>query len=417
MTQHDRVPLTLIGGLSPTANTRLTDTLRAGDPGTAVVHHDLRHIGSGVVRRRLQLGHRDQLTALELAHGCVSCTLREDLLPLLRRLGRMPEVRRILVRLDPAMEPEPVSWALHHVLVGDRPVLADLRIEAVYSALDHASWFEAATGEDTLAECGLQASAEDERTLAQVALAQVEFADVLVLDGVATDGWSAARTAAVLDRVAPTAPRVELAGADGSTLRAAVPAEARRGELTDQHGALLRGQPPLHTDCGICLFTFTARRPFHPQRLHAAIDVLLDGVVRTRGRAWVASQPDVAFWIESAGGGLGIGHAGGWLAAAEGPEWLEVSPERRTLAALRWDPAFGDRAQELVIVAHQAIPEEIEAALHGALLTDEELAAGEQAWLRYPDPFGSWHEEPCADNELAPGRHDAGAQTGKDDTL
>jgi len=52
------------------------------------------------------------LTVLELAHGCVSCTLREDLLPLLRRLARRPEVTRIVVRLDEAMEPEPVSWAI-----------------------------------------------------------------------------------------------------------------------------------------------------------------------------------------------------------------------------------------------------------------------------------------------------------------
>ncbi|KDN16005.1 ribosome hibernation factor-recruiting GTPase MRF [Amycolatopsis rifamycinica] len=415
MTHHPRVPLVLVSGLAGGPNAELAELLRAAGPGTAVVHHDLREIHSGVVRRRLRLGERDELTVLELAHGCVSCTLREDLLPLLRRLARRPEVTRIVVRLDEAMEPEPVSWAIRNVLVGDHPVHDDVDLRAVLTVVDCASWLADATGDDELADRNLQGSPEDERTVAQVALSQVEFADVLVLAGAATDAWSAAKASAVLDRVAPSVPRVELSRIDGHSALDAVPANARRGEVTDMHGALLRGEPPLHPDCGIALLTFTARRPFHPSRLHDALDVLLDGVVRTRGRAWVASQPDVAFWIESAGGGLGLGHAGPWLASPDGPKWTDVSPERRTLASLRWDPVHGDRAQELVVVTDQATPDEVEAALRGALLTDEELAQGPEAWLRYPDPFGNWHEEPCEDTEPDPARHDATAANRKED--
>ena len=398
MPQRPRVPLVLVSGLAPAPNDALAALLLDASPGTAVVHHDLREIGSGVVRRRLRLRGRDETTPLELAHGCVNCTLREDLLPLLRRLARMPAVDRIVVRLDEAMEPEPVSWAVRNVLVGDRPVSDDVEFEAVFTVVDCVRWLADVTGDDLLAERGLQGSPEDERTVAQVALSQAESADVLVLANAAPDAWTAAKSSAVLDRVAPSVPRVELARSTVAELFAAVPADARRGAVTDLHGALLRGEPPLYADCGIELVQFTAQRPFHPERLHEAIDLLLDGVVRTRGRAWVASQPDVAFWIESAGGGLGIGHAGPWLAAPDGPDWAEVSPERRTLASLRWDPVHGDRAQELVIVTDQATPAEIETALREALLTDAELAEGEAVWREYPDPFGNWHEDPCEDS-------------------
>ncbi|GAB4933978.1 hypothetical protein MAHJHV33_48520 [Mycobacterium avium subsp. hominissuis] len=34
----------------------------------------------------------------------------------------------------------------------------------------------------------------------------------------------------------------------------------------------------------IRLVEFNSRRPFHPGRLHACLDLLLDGVIRTRGR-------------------------------------------------------------------------------------------------------------------------------------
>ncbi|QWF85543.1 ribosome hibernation factor-recruiting GTPase MRF [Amycolatopsis sp. CA-230715] len=421
MTDDPRVPLTVLSGLAPGPSTALADALHLGDARTAVVHHDLRRIGDGVVRRRLRLGPRDQLTALELAHGCVSCTLREDLLPLLRKLARMPEVDRIVLHLDEAMEPEPVSWAIENVLVGDRPVSEDVAIEAVVTVLDTARWLADATGDETLDERGLIASPEDERTVAQVLLSQAEFADVLVLAGVPADGWSAAKTDAVLTRLAPAAARIELSILDprgagvAAALRAAVPSGARRGRVTDMHGPLLTGEPPLHPDCGVALFTFTATRPFHPGRLHDAIDVLLDGVVRTRGRLWVASQPDIAFYLESAGGGLGIGHAGPWLASPDGPAWDQVSPERRTLASLRWDPVHGDRAQEIVVLTDRATPEEIEAALGGALLTDEELADGPSAWRAYPDPFGEWHEEPCDDTEVPDNTAAAQAQNRKDD--
>ncbi|MFC4003467.1 ribosome hibernation factor-recruiting GTPase MRF [Prauserella oleivorans] len=397
MTDSQRVPLVLVGGLADVPVRLVADRLCGTDRATAYVHHDLRRIDDGVVRRHIRLGACEHLATLQLAHGCVSCTLREDLLPLLRGLARQPEVRRIVVRLDAAMAPERVCRELHNGVVDDVPVLDDMEIEAVVTALDQSTWFAAATGDDSLREHGLHGGPDDDRTLAQLAVAQVEFADVVVLAGTAPDAWTAARTGAVLERLAPSAALLELSGVDAESVRAAAPPDSPHGLPRDPHGWLVQGEPPLQPDCGVELLTFEAQRPFHPLRLHEAIDVLLDGVVRTRGRAWVASRPDEMFWIESAGGGLGIRHAGPWLASPHGPAWEDVSAERRTVAALRWHPVWGDRAQELVILTHRADPAELEQALRHALLTDRELADGREAWARYPDPFGTWHTDPCDD--------------------
>lgn len=406
MSTSTRTPLVLISGLALHPATALADRFHGVD-GTAVVGYNLREVTHGVVRRRLQLGRHDRLSVLELAHGCVSCTLREDLLPLLRTLAQRPEVGRIVVRLDEAMEPEPVCYALENVLVGGRSMDEFVELEGVITVVDDATWFDSASGDRTLHDCGLIASPEDERTLAQVAVSQVEFADVLVCAGRPPDTWTAARTAAIYDRIAPGTPRLPLDDQNALDVLAAIPAGARRGEITDPHGPLLRGQPPLGADCGVATLLFSDHRPFHPERLHDAMEVLLDGVVRTRGRAWVASQPDAALWLESAGGGLGVGHAGPWLSADDGPGWDDVSAERRALASLRWHPHFGDRAQELVVVTHRASPSEIESALTGALLTADELAAGPEAWATYPDPFGEWHIEPCEDTDVPDNRTDA----------
>jgi G3E family GTPase len=396
---HDRrVPLVLVGGLAATAAGQVADELLEAKDGTAVVHHDLRHIAEGVVRRRLRHQETDRTVVLELAHGCVSCTLREDLLPLVHDLAKREDVRRIVLHLDPVLEPEAVCWALHHVVVGEHTTDHVARIEVVVTAVDQATWLQDASGDEPLADRGLMASAEDERTVAQVVVGQVEFADVLVLAGSAGDAWETSRLHAVLDRLAPTAVRAELGGVEWCTN---VRVDARRGQLDGPHAPLLRGQPPLESECGVSVVLFSERRPFHPKRLHDNMDVLLDGVIRTRGRVWVASQPDVALWLESAGGGLRVGHAGPWLATLEPDDWASVSEDRRAMAALTWDPYYGDRSQELVVIAHDAQAEDITTMLREALLTDAELADGSVVWDRYPDPFGSWHVDPCDDLEVS----------------
>ncbi|CAM4095897.1 ribosome hibernation factor-recruiting GTPase MRF [Kibdelosporangium persicum] len=369
-----RVGLVIVAGLPRRQASAVATRLMHAAPGSVVVHHDLRDIAQGFVVRRQKSAAREEVTRLELAHGCVSCTLREDLLPLLAKLAESDGVHRVIVHLDPTIEPEPVCWAIRALPVW---------VTGVVTVVDMTTWLADATGDEELAERGFGVAEGDDRTVAQVAVGQAEFADAIVLTGAGADAWTDARTSAVLQRIAPLAKKV--AFTDAVHALRDLPEEARRGRVDRWFDPLLHGQPPLESDCGVSLTVFTERRPFHPHRLHDAIGVLLEGVVRVRGRFWLASQPDVALWFESAGGALRIGQGGPWLATMD--DWSAECPQRTVKASLEWHPRFGDRVQELTIVAHQAHPDELTAALHAALLSDEELAEGEEAWLRYPDPL------------------------------
>lgn len=350
-------------------------------PGTLVVGH--RFDGQVVVRTVSWPGSSSD-AALEIAYGCVSCTIRDDLLVLLRRLHRRRDVSRIVVALPPWLEPEPICWAIRnvHVRVGpgyiDGPAARDVVIAGVVTCVDATRWRHQATGDDDL---------PDGRTVAQVVVGQAEFADVLVLSE------PDPATLAVLRRLAPRArktvgtARVELALGH-------LEPDSPRGQGIGPYNPLLTGQPPLDADGQITLVEFSARRPFHPQRLHAAMEKLLDGVVRTRGRAWLSTRVDDVMWIESAGGGLRFSNAGKWVAAMEPPERCHLAPERLALAGLHWDPMFGDRQVSMVILVCGANPAEITDALGGALLTDDELSRPDD-WRHAGDPFGDWHEEPC----------------------
>ena len=385
-----RTPVVLLCGQGAT-----DDVARElqSSPGTVLVRHAF---DGHVVVRSVATGTDTSEWALELAHGCVSCTVRDDLLVLLRRLHRRSDVRRIVVVLMAWLEPEPVCWAIENIEVQvgpgyiDGPAARDVRIDGVVTCIDTAAWLPESLGEDEL---------DDGRTVAQVVVGQAELADVLVL----TEPEST--TLAVLRRLSPTArittgpERVELALSH-------LEPNSRRGRPVDPHDPLLTGEPPLDRDGEVGIVEFVARRPFHPVRLHEALDVLLDGVVRARGRAWLASQPDDVVYLESAGGGLRVSHAGRWLAAMDHHERAYADPQRLALAAVGWDERFGDRHISLTAIVCGARPDDIVATLRDALLTDDELEAD---WTEYPDPFGDWHEEPCetpVEETANPGHHE-----------
>jgi G3E family GTPase len=378
-----RTPVILVAGQKDT-DPVVGALLRT--PGTLVVEH--RFDGHVVRRTTVTLQHNvltSTETGLELAHGCVSCTIRNDLLVLLRQLHRREDIDRVVVHLAPWLEPEPICLAIDHVRIRvapgfvDGPAALDVSIAAVVTCVDTSVWLSQALGDTQL---------DDGRTQAQVVVGQAEFADVVVLNR--ADPY----VAAVLRRLSPRA-RIRV-GADGiedalnNLFR-----DARRGESDDPHGPLLAGQPPLDSRGPINLVEFNARRPFHPQRLHACLDLLLEGVIRTRGRLWLASQPEQAMWLESAGGGLRISSAGKWLAALTGSELAGIDAERRAFAELGWDDQHGDRHTAMTVLVCGADAAEILDGLNGALLTDDEFRFP-AAWVHYDDPFGHWHEDPCA---------------------
>ncbi|WP_374222829.1 ribosome hibernation factor-recruiting GTPase MRF [Williamsia sp. CHRR-6] len=412
-----RTPLVVIAGLDPV----VVDSVAAAHctPGTVVVHHDLVELSLGAITRTLRMVDADgqvvtRVERMELDHACVSCTLREDLLPLLRALHRRSSVRRIVIALDGLIEPEPLCWAIDSVMVTDvpgqidGPASLDVEIEAVIGCVDAGTWVEQATGDETLAEAGLAGASgadfADERTLSQVVVGHVDFSDVLVVHGGGgRENWDAAVFGAVIARLAPGVPVLDVDTAhpvSSSRLDAAlsqIPTHARRGRVYGAHDPLLPGQPPLEPDCGVQIVEFHADRPLHPGRLHDAIDCLLDGVVCARGRLWLATQPEEALWLESAGGGLRVATGGAWLAAMTPAQIDECDPERVSMAAARWHPEFGDRETSIVVLVHRADPVTVQETLRSACVTDAELADGLDVWLTYDDPFGAFHSDPCDD--------------------
>ncbi|GAB7046056.1 CobW family GTP-binding protein [Catenuloplanes indicus] len=357
-----RPSLTVLSGFWPEAVREVAGTLLARDPSRLVVRHE---IHEDHVRRtvRSAAGLLEDVR-VDSVHACVSCTLRDDVLPTVARLAETHPGHDLVVHLPELAEPEMLADAWPE----------SVRVDSYVTVVDGEHLLDALGTDEDLAALGL---ADDERTLADLVVRQIEYADTLVLHGDAD-----VQVRALLYRLAPWAARELPAGVRTYRHRPETPAVLARG----LEGFALGVHEPA-PEWDVVSAVFRARRPFHPGRLHDALDEINESVLRSRGHFWLASQPDTVLAWEFAGGSLGLGSLGRWLAAVPDADWDLVSDQRRLAAAMDWDPYYGDRHHYLVFIGLELDAAALHRRLTACLLTDAELADGEDGWRRLPDPL------------------------------
>jgi len=247
--------------------------------------------------------------------------------------------------------------------------LADVaRLDTMVTVVDAGAWMHDFNTGDDLAERGLAAGDGDERTISDLLVDQVEFANVIVLNKTDRAEPEALATLEKLlwhmnpDAVIVRAERgrVPLNTIFDTRLFDFETAATMPGWIKELRGEHI----PETLEYGISSFVYRATRPFHPSRLMATILAGFDGVVRSKGWVWLASRGALAAEWSLAGGSLDIRPAGFW-------------PE-------------GDAQQEMVFIGVGMDQAQLTTVLDAALLTDAELAEGAAAWSGYHDPFPAW---------------------------
>jgi G3E family GTPase len=391
-----RPAVTVLSGFSPGAVHATAQALLLAEDRLLAIRHDLTGLRGGLLRRTVRSATElieDATTALK--HGCVSCTLREDVLPTLVRLARTHPGKDLLLVLPPTVEPEAVASASEHCIIDGTPVTDAVRFDSYVTVVDTDRFLDDLASTDDLRHRDPHAADDDHRAVAEVVAHQVEFSDTVVLwSRPGTDALELSRIGTLVHRLAPWSIQVTVgttAQLDCTGLSALVRRTGRHNpRRPGMLGLALEGRPIAVADTDssdVTSILFETRRPFHPQRLHDALEDLTGHALRGRGQLWIASQPDTVLAFEFAGGGVSLGTLGYWLAALPAERWTETSDERRIAADLSWDPYYGDRRTVLALIGlhldHAAITEQ----LNTCLLTDAELADGFDAWRHLPDPF------------------------------
>ncbi|MFF6880459.1 CobW family GTP-binding protein [Streptomyces sp. NPDC012474] len=394
------LPVVIVGGLHADARRAAVVRLLADVPGSVVLHHDLATAAAGTVVRTI----RDASGILDageapLVNDCACCALREDLVPELERLRDAGGTRLAVVELWDSVEPKAMAEVV---------TAGGLTVTGVITAVDPSLVLPYLGNGDDLADGGLAAAATDQRTVADTFARQLEYAPVLaVVDSPEADD----EDRELLAQLHPTARQVPV-GQDGLA-EPAEPAEPAAGGLTvptprrhalsplaqaalagfDVESAAAAQHPacallPAEADAhGVSTLVWSRRRPFHPERLYAALEDLTCAAARSRGRFWLADKPDTLFHWDAAGGALCVESTGPWLASLPDAAWDMVPPVRRAAAALDWHPEHGDRCQHLVFTSPGLDRDGLQRLLESCLLTDAEYASGPDAWQRLPHAF------------------------------
>lgn len=355
------LPVFLIGGVAETPMAATALGLQCDLPSSVVVRHDI-----DVRRRTLTRTIADITGVLEreeidLEHLCVACAVREDVIPTLERLAELDRWDAIVAHLPVAAEPSQVCRAVGP----DHGVSQGFRIAGVVAAFEGDALREDLVGDDLLAERGLATSTADRRGVAEVSAALIEYADVVAVFGDADRAdvglvEALARPGALVLTDWPGLHAGHLVGGihDHDASEAWVD-EVRRGALPDPRN------PRVWT------LDLTSERPLHPGRLHEQIGELAGGGHRSRGCFHLPSRPGSVCGWAGAGGALSIGTVGDWGA--------EEPITRIVVHGL--DDGSVDLEERKQAIAR---------AFEVALLTDEELAAGDlvrtgsdglEAWL------------------------------------
>ena len=247
----------------------------------------------------------------------------------------------------------------------------------------------------SLQEVGESLGEEDERSVADLLVEQVEFADVLLISK--TDLVSESeltRLKSILKTLNTEATQLAIENGNvpvkailGTGLFDFAKAQQAPGWLKE-----LRGEHvPETEEFGIGSFVYEARRPFHPEKFYEFLHSkdIAGKLIRSKGFFWLATRPQIAGSWSQAGGMARYGAAGLFWKAIPETDWPE-DPDYLKAIKEHWVEPFGDMRQELVFIGQGLNKAEITSRIDSCLLTEDDVLRGIEYWATLNDPFPSW---------------------------
>lgn len=396
----NKLPVTVLSGFLGAGKTTVLSHILNNRQGkkVAVIVNDMSdiNIDAATIKNDISLSHSDE-KLVEMSNGCICCTLREDLLLEVSKLAKEGRFDHLVIESTGISEPLPVAETFtfadeNGVSLGDVATLDTM--VTVVDAVNFLTDYEQA---NDLQDTGESLGEEDERSVTDLLVDQVEFADVILISK--TDLVSKAqldKLIAILNTLNTQAEIIPITAGcvDINKVLNTGLFDFERAKLAPGWLKEIRGEHiPETEEYGIRSFNYIAHRPFDPEKFYNFLHgtETFGKLIRSKGYFWLATRPLFCGQWNQAGGIAHYGFAGMFYKAIPKKDW-PTDPELLADINSKWVEPFGDMRQELVFIGQSLNKQAMIEALNDCLLPEDAVLKGKDFWRTYNDPFPIWEE-------------------------